>query len=319
MQSKRSTQIKGALLLLLAAFIWGTSFVAQSIGMEQIEAFTFNGIRTLMGAGVLFVFILIRDTIQGKSLTPEEIAERSRGNRLAVRYGFFLGLVLCLASNLQQFAFNYSSAGKIAFITAFYMFFVPMLGLFIGKRIPWLTWVCVAVGFVGLYLLTIVPGESFTVNRGDFLSFLCAIVFAVHILLVEKFAQDVDGIKLSCMQFLTSGTISVILMFLFESPDPSAIRAVLPSLLYSGVMSCGIAYTLQIVGQKYAEATVASLTMCMESVFGVLSAAVILGDRLTLRESIGCILMFAAIILSQLADGITERIRKKRKGETQLF
>ena len=307
----QKTQLRGVLMLLLTAFIWGTSFVAQSVGMESVEAFTFNGIRTLMGACVLLPFIMIRDRLTAKKMTDGQLAESKRLNKKTVVYGAVLGIVLCAASNFQQFAFNYSTSGKIAFITAFYMLFVPLIGLIFRKKTPLITWICVAFGFVGLYFLCMNPDDMSAVNKGDILSLICSVIYAVHILLVEKFAPDVDGIKLSCVQFAVSGTISCILMFIFENPQISAIgNAILP-ILYSGIMSCGLAYTFQIVGQKYTEATVASLLMCMESVFGVLSGAVVLHEILSGREIIGCVIMFAAIILSQLSDLITTRIAKR--------
>lgn len=310
--SGQKTQFKGVAMLLLTAFIWGSAFVAQSVGMEDVEAFTFNGIRTLMGAAVLLPFILIRDKITGRSMTPEQLAARKAGNKKVILCGLSLGIVFCAAGNFQQFAFNYSTSGKIAFVTALYMFFVPLIGIFIGKRVPALTWVCVVFGFVGLFFLCINPEDMGSINKGDVLAFICSILFAVHILLVEKFAPDVDGIKLSCVQFIVSGVLTCIMMLLFEHPTAAAIKSAMIPLLYSGIMSCGLAYTFQIIGQKYTESTVASLLMCMESVFGVLSAAVILHELLTGREILGCCIMFAAIIVSQLSEGITARASGKK-------
>lgn len=311
--STTKTQFKGVIMLLLTAFIWGVSFVAQSVGMESVEAFTFNGIRTLMGAVVLLPFIIIRDKRTAVKMTQEELLQRRLQNKKTVKNGVLLGIVFCLASNFQQFAFYDSNAGKIAFITALYIFFVPLFGLIIGKRVPLITWICVVFGFVGLYFLCITPGDAMAINRGDVLAFICAIIYAVHILLIERFAPDVDGVKLSFMQFLVSGVISCVLMFIVENPRWDAIKTAMIPLLYSGVMSCGVAYTFQIVGQKYTEATVASLIMCMESVFGVLSAAVIISVIPTGREILGCTIMFAAIILSQLSDVITKKISERRR------
>ncbi|MBE7056182.1 MAG: DMT family transporter [Ruminococcaceae bacterium] len=309
------TQFKGVIMLLLTAFVWGSSFVAQSVGMESIEAFTFNGIRTLMGALVLLPVVLIKDGIKVNGMNHEGRAHHKALNKKTIIYGSVLGVFLCIASNFQQFAFNYSESGKIAFITALYMFFVPLLGLVFRKKVPVLTWICVAVGFVGLYFLCIDPNNLGTINLGDILTFICAIFFAVHILLVEKLAPDVDGVKLSCVQFFVSGSISCILMFIFESPNIGAISTAIVPLLYSGVMSCGFAYTFQIIGQKYTEATVASLLMCMESVFGVLCGALILHETLTGREIVGCVIMFVAIIVSQVADIITVKLKTVfRKG-----
>lgn len=305
------TSVKGVVILLLTALIWGISFVSQSVGMESVDAFTFMGIRTLMGATVLVPFILVRDKITGKNMSNEQKAERKAQNKKTLIYGAVLGVVLCVATNLQQFAFYYSSAGKIAFITAMYMFFVPIVGLFFKKRIPIITWFCILLGFVGLYFLSFVKGSGFgDLNKGDILTFFCAIFFCIQILLIEQFVKTCDGVKLSCVEFFTSGIITIILMFIFEKPQWKSIKAAAIPLLYSGIMSCGVAYTLQIVGQKYCEATIASLLMCMESVFAVLASAILLHEILTGREILGCVLMFVAILISQLYDIIKVRIKK---------
>lgn len=299
-------------MLLLTALIWGSSFVAQSVGMEEVGAFTFNGIRTLMGAAVLLPFIIIRDGVSSKKMSAEQLIEKKSVDKKTLIYGVPLGIVFCAASNFQQFAFNYSSPGKIAFITALYMFFVPLFGIFLKKKVPALTWMCVVLGFIGLYFLCIDPSNIGAINKGDILSFICAVIFAVHILLIDKFAPHVDGIKLSCAQFAVSGIISCVLMFIFEAPEIVAIKSAMVPLLYSGIMSCGLAYTFQIVGQKYTEPTIASILMCMESVFAVLAAAVILHQLLTVREILGCVIMFAAIILAQLSEFITAAVKKCR-------
>ncbi len=309
---KQKTQWKGVVMLMLTALIWGSSFVAQSVGMESVGAFTFSGVRTMLGAIVLIPFILIRDKLQGRSMTAEQIRERKVQNKRVLRYGAILGVVFCAACNFQQFAFEYSTSGKIAFITALYMFFVPLFGLFLKKRVSWLTWICVMFGFVGLYFLCIGPGGLGSVNRGDLRALVCSVFYAVHILLVEKFAPDVDGIKLSCVQFAVSGVITCILMFIFETPQVGAILSIAVPLLYSGIMSCGLAYTFQIVGQKYTEATVASLIMCLESVFAVLAGALILHEMLTGREIAGCVIMFAAIVVSELSGLITAKWKRKK-------
>ncbi len=309
---KQKTQWKGVVMLMLTALIWGTSFVAQSVGMDSVGAFTFNGIRTLIGAVVLLPFILIRDALQSRTMTAEQKTQRKAADKKTVRYGAILGVVLCLASNFQQFAFEYSTSGKIAFITALYMFFVPLFGLFLKKRIPALTWICVVAGFVGLYFLSIGPGGLGNINRGDLRALVCSIFYAVHILLIEKFAPEVDGIKLSCVQYVVAGVITCVLMFIFETPQMSAILSAAVPLLYSGVMSCGVAYTFQIIGQKYTEATVASLIMCMESVFAVLAGALILHEVLSGREILGCVIMFVAIVVSELSGFLTVKLKSRR-------
>lgn len=308
----KKTQFKGVVILLLTAFIWGSSFVAQSVGMDSVEAFTFNGIRTLMGAAVLLPVILIRELFAVKKLPAGERKSVKVFDKKTLIFGSILGVVLCAASNFQQFAFYYTDSGKIAFVTAFYMFFVPIFGLFLKKKLSLLTWLSVLGGCVGMYFLCIDPNAGVGINQGDILAFLCSIFYAVQILCIEKFAPQVDGIKLSCIQFAVSGTISCILMFIFETPNITNILSATTPLLYSGVMSCGLAYTFQIVGQKYTEATLASLLMCLESVFGVLCGALILHEVLTGREIAGCVIMFAAIILSQLSEIITAKIKKTR-------
>ncbi len=297
-------------MLLLTALIWGAAFTAQSKGMESVEAFTFNGIRMTLGAAVLFPCIIINDRLRVRKMTDQQREEKRLRDKNAVKYGCLLGIVFFAASNIQQHAFIYTSSGKIAFITALYIFFVPMLGLFIRKRTPLLTWLCVLLGFAGLYFLCVKPGEIGEINKGDLLALGCAAVFAVHILMIERFTAKADGLKLSAMQFLVGGTLSGIAMFIFETPKLSGIFDASVPLLYAGVMSCGVAYTLQIIGQKYTEATVASLLLCMESVFGVIAAAIILGERLSARELIGCTIMFAAIILSQFSERFSKANKK---------
>ena len=309
----RKTQFKGVALLLLTALIWGIAFVAQSAGMENVGAFTFSAVRTWMGVGVLLPFILIRDGFTAQYKSPEQLAERKAGNRRAIKYGAVLGVVFCAAGNLQQFAFYDSTSGKIAFITALYMFFVPLISAIGGTKIPLLTWLSVVFGFVGLYFLCIDPRHLGAVNRGDLLALGCSVLYAVHILLIERYAGRADGVKLSCAQFAVSAAISTVCMFLFEHPTISAIRAAIVPLLYAGVMSSGLAYTFQIIGQKYAEPTVASLLMCMESVFGALAGAVILHERLSGREVLGCAVMFAAILLSQVSGILTDKLRARHK------
>ena len=300
----KKNSLKGVLLLLLTALIWGTSFVAQSVGMERVQAFTFNGVRTLMGAGILFPFVIVRDLLSHRSLPIKRRLRLAEKKKLLLP-GAAMGLALFAAGNVQQFAFYDTTPGKIAFITALYMVFVPILGLFLGRRVRLPVWLSVALGVAGLYFLC-VPKEGFaSVNRGDLLALGCAVLFAVHILVIERFSALEDPVFLSMVQFTVAGSLALILAFVFETPRLSELRAVLGPLMYSGFMSCGVAYTLQVVGQKHVEPTVASLLMCLESVFGVLSAAVLLRQGLTGREIIGCAVMFAAILLSQAGDRLS--------------
>ena len=297
--------------LLLTAFIWGVAFVAQSVGIELIGGFTFSAVRTLIGALVLLPVILVKDHITAKKMTADELSARRRSDKRTLVSGALLGVVFCLASNFQQQAFYYSSAGKIAFITAIYIFFVPLLGLFFKNKVTLLTWLCVAIGFVGLYFLCI-DGENMTsYNLGDLLALACAFWFAVHILLIERFTVGSDGLKLSCVQFFVSGVLSSVLMLVFDSPSISAILAAAVPILYAGVLSCGVAYTLQIIGQKYTESSMASLIMCMESVFAVVASAILLHEVMSVRETVGCLIMFIAIILPHLVAIVANKKRKE--------
>ena len=309
----QKTQLKGVLILTLTAVIWGSAFVTQSMGMESVEPLTFNGVRMLIGAAVLVPVIFIKDAVAAKRHGSSAKEEKKTSNRLTLRRGALMGLALCAASNCQQFAFLYSQPGKIAFITSFYMFFVPFFGMFIGKRVPALTWGCVAAGCVGLYFLCVADAGFSGVNRGDALTLLCAVLFALHILLTERVAADSDTIRLSCVQFTVCGAISCALMFLFESPSAAALKECLFPLLYTGVLSCGLAYTFQVVGQKYTESTVASIILCTESVFGVLFSAVFLHERMTVNEIAGCAILFAAILLSQFSERIAAFFRNNKK------
>ena len=306
----KKSQLGGALLLLLAALIWGTAFVAQSEGADKIPAFTFNGLRMLIGALTLAAFICLRRL--WSALRRKDPAPRREPFRTTFVHGALVGVALFGASSAQQYAFNDSSAGKIAFITALYMFFVPLIGLLFGKRVPIVTWISVCIGFVGLYFLSIDPADPLSVNRGDLMALLCSVIYAVQILLVERYSANADSAELSAVEFAVCSVIAVAAAALFESPSAEAILSAAPQLLWTGVMSCGVAFTLQVVGQKRAEATAASLMMCMESVFGVLSAAVLLGDRMTGREILGCSVMFFAIVLSQVGERLVEALRAQR-------
>lgn len=291
----RKTTPKGIIFLLITAIIWGSSFVAQEIGMKSIDAFTFTGIRTTLGAIFLLPIVLILN--KGLDLRKNTLVS-----------GLVLGVVFSVAQNFQQFAFYYSTSGKIAFITAFYMFFVPLFSVFLGKKIKLLTWLSILMGLVGLFFLCINPSDLTSINLGDLLALACAVFYAVQIMMIDRFLEkDINGIQLSFMQFAVAAVISIAAMFIFEHPVMADIKTAAPSLLYSGIMSCGIAYTFQIVGQKHANPVVASLLMCMESVFAVIAAAVVLHQGMSLREGIGCAIMFAAIILSQLSESLSRR------------
>lgn len=294
-------KIKGIVTLLLTAFIWGSAFVAQSEAMELIHPFTLQAVRSLVGSLFLLPVIMVLDIGKKKNGTYKKMTPKDKKNLLVG--GLVCGIVLCVASNLQQYGmYENVNPGKAGFITAMYILLVPVFSLIMGRRIPLRMWICIFAGVVGLYLLCVESSNSFTVNLGDILVILCAVVFAVHIIVVDHFVKTCDGVKLSCMQFLIGGLISSVLMFVFANPSLDAIIAAAFPILYAGIGSCGIAYTLQIIGQKYTPPTLASLIMSLESVFAVLTEVVILGVLPSARESVGCIVMFAAIIVSQLPE-----------------
>ena len=249
-------------MLVLTAFIWGVAFVAQSVGMNYIGPFTFSCIRCLLGGIVLIPCIWFLDRFNGKSSRKEEKKEMTEeGRRLLLAGGVCCGLALCVASNLQQFGVKYTTVGKAGFITALYIVLVPILGIFLRKKVGIKIWISVVIAVAGLYLLCIT--EKFSIGKGDFFVLLCALVFSIHIMLIDYFSPKVDGVRMSCIQFFVTGIISAVPMILFERPSISAIFAAAAPLLYAGVLSCGVAYTLQIVGQKDADPTVASLILSL--------------------------------------------------------
>lgn len=294
----KSGEMKGNLLLLITALIWGSAFVAQSVGMDHIGAFTFQGVRSLVGSAVLLPVILVISAMKKKK--GEYVKPAKADRALLWKAGIICGVIMTIAANLQQQGIQYTTAGKAGFITALYIVIVPVLGLFMGKKSSLRMWLCIAMALVGLYLLSMTGG--FRLSRGDTLVLLCAVAFSFHIVVVDHYASLVDGVKLSCIQFLVCGVISCVLMFIFEKPDISGLMAAAVPVLYAGVMSCGVAYTLQIVGQKYTRPTMASLLMSLESVFAVLTGMIILREIPTAREAIGCVIMFAAIIITQLPE-----------------
>ena len=294
----KNGEMKGNILLVITALIWGAAFVAQSVSMDHIGAFTFQGVRSLIGSAVLLPVIFAMKAMKKKK--GEYVRPTKADNARLWKAGLVCGVIMAVASNLQQCGLQYTTAGKAGFITALYIVIVPVLSLFMGKRSSLRMWLCVAMALVGLYLLSVTDG--FKLSLGDTLVLLCAVAFSFHIMAVDHYASVVDGVKLSCIQFLVSGVISCVLMFIFEDPDISGLLAAALPILYAGVMSCGVAYTLQIVGQKYTRPTMASLLMSLESVFAVLAGMLILHEIPSLREGLGCVIMFAAIIITQLPE-----------------
>ncbi len=296
------TKLGGNAILLLTALIWGISFVSQSVGMEYVEPNTFNGIRTIMGGIVLLPVIFFLDKTKKKKGTYVP-----QNKKKFLLYGSICGVFLCIASTLQTYGMNGNfgfpaiTTGESGFLTALYIIFVAVLGAFSGKKLTGKIILGVLLSMVGMYFLCLF-GASISLSFGHLLTFLCAIVFALHILVIDKFSPEVDGVKLSCTQFFVAGTLNLIIMCIFETPSIHAILSCGTALLYSGVMSCGVAYTLQIIGQKYTDPTSASILMSLESVFSALAGWVLLNQSMTLPQILGCSLMFTAIVLVQLPD-----------------
>lgn len=272
------------------------AFVAQSVGMDYVGGFTFNMVRSIIGAVVLLPVIWFLN--RGKTPSAQTPEEKAANRKTLITGGICCGVFLCLASNFQQFGIKYTTVGKAGFITACYIVIVPILGLFLKKKCSPFIWAAVVLALIGLYLLCIKDG--FSIGKGDILVMICAVLFSFHILVIDYFSPKVDGVKLSCIQFLVAGILSAIPAFLLEKPQLSSICAAWMPILYAGVMSCGVAYTLQIIGQKDMNPTVASLILSLESCISVLAGWIILGQNLSTREILGCVIMFGAIILAQL-------------------
>lgn len=295
---KETSTLKNSLLLLLTATIWGVAFVAQSVSMDYIGGFTFNAIRNIIGAITLVPVILIFS--KQDPTADQNPADRQKAHKTLITGGICCGTLLCLASNFQQFGIKYTTVGKAGFITACYIIIVPIIGIFLKKKCSPFIWIAVLLSLGGLYLLCISPGEGFSIGKGDTLVLICAVLFSFHILTVDHFSPLVDGVKMSCIQFLVCGILSGIPALIFENPNITNILQAWMPILYAGILSCGVAYTLQIVGQKGMNPTVASLIMSLESCISVIAGWLILGQNLSSREIFGCVLMFGAIMLAQL-------------------
>lgn len=297
---KRS-QIGNSFPLLMAAAIWGFSFVAQSVGMDYVGPFTFTAARGLLGGFFLLIIIqAVNCYAKTRVKKPEELKDKKTSRDLAIG-GTLCGLLLAGGMNLQQFGIQYTTVGRAGFITALYIVIVPILGMiFFHKKSRLAIWLSVALALVGLYLLCIT--EEFGIGMGDLYILISSIFFSLHMLVIDHYSPKVSGVKMSCIQFFVSGGLSLILALCTEQIRWTSLTAAWQPLLYAGVLSCGAAYTLQIIGQRNVNPTAASLLLSLESCISVLAGWVILGERLTLREGIGCVLMFAGVILAQLPD-----------------
>lgn len=288
-------KLKGSLALLLGTLIWGSCFVAQSVGMDHIGPFTFQAVRCALAVIGLLPVIALMDKLGGRSFI------KGWCDKKLWKAGLLCGIPLFIATGFQQVGLVYTSAGKAAFLTAMYIVMVPVLGLFLKRKFSFMIPISVALAVAGLYFLSCVGVTE--VNPGDIVMLFCAIAFAVQILFVDRFAPQVDALRLNCLQALVCAVCSGILTIFTEEVTVSGLLDCWLPLCYAGFLSMGAAYALQIVGQKYIEPTTASLIMSLESVFAVLSGWLLIGETLTSWEAIGCVLMFAAVILSQIPVG----------------
>ena len=294
-----SKQAKGYSYLLLTAMIWGCAFVAQSVGMQYIGPFTFQAVRCALGACTLIPYLLVSKKADTQSrMEPIPVKSQILG-------GVLCGAALFAATNLQQFGLLYTTVSKSGFISALYILIVPILGVFLHKKIPSYLWICILSACVGLYLLSMEDGLG-SLSLGDGLTLMSAICFAIHILIVDAFCNKVDGVQLSFIQFLVSSFLSAICMWIWESPSLSTILACWLPLGYTGILSSGVAYTLQILAQKHTKPAIATLIMSLESVFAALFGWLLLKEQLTVRETLGCVFMFCATLLALLPSKKTE-------------
>ncbi|MBE5872250.1 MAG: DMT family transporter [Lachnospiraceae bacterium] len=301
----KNKKLMGDALLLLTAFIWGTAFVFQRAGMETIEPITFNAARMFLAA-VVVGFVAFGMGRKEKKDTADK-TEKQR-DKDCLTGGICCGCVLAIASILQQTGLVYTTAGKAGFITAMYMLLVPVISfVFLKRKNTWLVWCAVLLGVTGMYFLCIT--EEFRLSRGDTLVGLCALFFSLHILCCDHFAQKADPVRISAIQFATAALISAVAAGIVEEPDIGKLLSALGAIVYCGIVSGGIGYTLQITAQKYTEPATASLLMSMESVFAVIAGAIVLREQMSKRELIGCLLMFAAILLVQIREVRTEVVR----------
>lgn len=311
---KLSKNLKGNLMLVLAAMVWGVSFVMQDLATEALSPFAINGIRSLVGALMLFFLAAFMSKKSGRPLL--EKTKKARVDLIVS--GVLCGICLCIATNFQQFGIDAyppeaAASGRAGFLTALYVILVPVFGIFMKKKLNLTVWIGVMLALVGMALLCFSGGFS-GIYVGDIFVICCAVAFALQIICVDKYADRVDGVKLSMIQFLVCGVLSLVLMLVFEDVKGENVIKAFPYILYLGIMSCGVAYTLQIIGQQYSKnPTVASILMSLESVFAVISGAILIGERMSVREIIGCIVMFAAIVFAQLPEISLRKSQKSSK------
>ena len=290
----KSKELKSVFMLLLTAAIWGFAFVAQRVGMDHVGAFTFNGIRFALGSISLLPVIYFLNKKSGKEKSEEE---PDADLKTTLKAGIIAGSILFIAASLQQIGLIYTTAGKAGFITSLYIVLVPILGIFLKQKTHLTTWIGALTAVVGLYFLSI--NENLTIEFGDFLEIVGAFFWAIHIQVIGKFVKNVDAIKLSSAQFATCAILSLITAFMYEDINTAGILNALVPLLYGGIMSAGVAYTLQAVGQKYAKPSHAAIALSMEAVFAAIGGIILLDETLPLRGYLGCALMLVGMLIAQ--------------------
>ena len=295
-----NSKAQGGIMLLIATLIWGTSLVAQSIGMKNLSPFAFNAARFYVGSVVLIPVLLFSNSFKINPSYQNNKGKQFCLNPFLLKSSFICGFILFITATFQQIGIIYTTVGKAGFITSLYIVIVPVLSLFMGKHISMRIWICILSAMIGMYLLCM--NGKFNIAYGDLLILLCALTTAIHILLIDHFSMKVNGIKFSCLQFFFCATLSLLTSIVFEETSFNSLIAAMPPILYSGILSCGVAYTLQTLGQKHVTPTIAALILSLESVFSVLSGWLILNQTLSSKELIGCSIMFCAIVFSQVPN-----------------
>lgn len=295
----KTKEVKSVLILLLTAAIWGFAFVAQRVGMQHVGAFTFNGVRFALGSLSLLpvIYFFSRKSKNENAGNKDGNVFEEADLRTTIKSGMLAGIVLFIAASLQQVGLIYTTAGKAGFITSLYIVLVPILGIFLKQKTHFTTWIGALTAVAGLYLLSI--NESLSIEFGDFLEIIGAFFWAAHIQLIDRFVRNVDAIKLSSVQFATCSVLSLIVALIFEDVNFSGLSSALIPILYGGIMSAGVAYTLQAIGQKSAKPSHAAIALSMESVFAAIGGAMLLEERLPVKGYAGCGLMLLGMLIAQ--------------------
>jgi drug/metabolite transporter (DMT)-like permease len=299
----KKQELRSNVLLIITALIWGSAFVAQRVGAQYIGAFTFNGIRFALGGLSLVPLMLYLNN------APKVTTKNANKSYSVILAGIITGCILFLGASLQQIGLAYTSAGKAAFITGLYIALVPILGIFLKHKTHITTWLGVILAVTGLYFLSVT--ESFTIGKGDLFEVIGAFFWALHILVIDHFTKKVDALKLSFIQTLTCSALSLIVAFIFETINISSLSQAIIPILYGGICSVGIAYTLQVVAQKHAKPSHAAIILSLEAVFASIGGIIILGENLGLRGYLGCVLMLAGMLLSQISNFTSSKEKKK--------